>query len=341
MGERALAFLQGGLESSKGTAITATRILMARITNASFERPRDFPEEDRGTLVAASRFMDGVKDYKFGIECEAATYEQLGWFLATAVAGSVNPTTVNTAAYSFTYTPQTTAAGDDLQAATIEFGDDTQEFESTYCEADGFTLGFDTLKVGDVAPVKATFNYVAQSLASNTKTAGLSSPTVETILATNATFKLGSTSTAYASLSALTGSLRSFQLKWENGFGRKVFVGGTDTYSDIGRGRRVVMFDATVEGNSDGVTRFVEWDLGTEKRMRLDFQGTVITGSSPARTKLFRIDGRFVLTKFDPIGSVDTNTVFALSGRYLPDTALSDAEIQMNLINGSEAAAYT
>ena len=341
MGERALAFLQGGLESAKGTNIAASRILMGRITNASFERPRDFPEEDRGTLVAASRFNDGVKDYKFGIECEGVTFEQLGWFLASAVKGSVSPTTVNTTAYQFTYTPQTTASGDDLQAATIEFGDNTQEFESAYCEVDDFTLGFDTLKVGDVAPVKATFNYVAQSLGSNTKTAALSSPSVETILATNATFKLGSTSTAYASLTAVTASLRSFQLKWANNLGRKVFVGGTDTYSNIGRGRRVVTFDAMVEGDANGVTRFTEWDLGTEKRLRLDFQGSVITSSSPARTKLFRIDGRFVLTKFDPIGSVDTNTVFSMSGRFLPDTALSDAEIQMLLINGSESAAYT
>lgn len=341
MGERALAFLQAGLEGTKGTATNATRILMARMTSANFERPREFPEEDRGTLVAASRFYDGVKDYGFTIECDGVNYEQLGYFFANAVKGSVSPTTINTAAYRFTYTPQTTATGDDLQASTIEFGDDTQEYESTYCEVNSFTLGFDTLKVGDAAPVQAKFEYVAKSLASNTKTAALSVPTVETILATNAAFYIGSTSTAFASLSALTGSLRAFELKYDNNLGRKVFVGGTDTYSDIGRGRRVVTFTATVEGNSDGVTRFVEWDLGTEKRARLLFQGSVISGASPATTKKLQIDFHFVLTKFDPIGSVDTNTVYMLEGRCLPDSALSDAEIQFVLTNGSETAAYT
>lgn len=338
MGEVALRFLQGGLEGTKGTATNATRILMARITNPKFEIPREFPEDDRGTLVAASRFYGGAFDGSFSIEAEA-NYNDIGWLFATVVKGSVSPSTINTAAYAYTYTPQTTATGDDLQSATIEFGDDTQEFECEYCEATGFTLGFDTLKVGEAAPLNIKVNYLTQSLASNTKTAGLSAPTVETILGTTGTVYLGSTSTAYASLSALTGSLRSFELTYENNLGRKIFVGDGDTYSNIGRGRRVVTFSAMVEGDSAGVTRFDEWKLGTQKRIRLLFQGAVISGSSPATTKKLRIDGNFVLTSFDPIGSEDTNTVFAISGRFLPDTALSDAEIQFYLVN--DQASYT
>ena len=339
MGEVALRFLQTGLEGTKGTATNATRILMARLTNPKFEIPREFPEEDRGTLVAASRFFGGVFDGSFSIE-QDATFEEFGWFAATAIKGSVSPATINSAAYAFTYTPQTTATGDDLQSATVEFGDDTQEYECEYCEATGFTLGFDTLKVGEAAPVQFKANYITQSLSSNTKTPALSVPTVETILATNATLYLGSSSTAYASLSALTGSLRSFELTYENNLGAKVFVGDGDAYSSVGRGRRVVTFTAMVEGNSDGVSRFTEWKLGTEKRIRLLFQGSVISGATPATTKKLRIDGKFVLTSLDPVQSVDTNTVYALGGRFLPDTALSDAEIQFYLVN-EVAAAYT
>lgn len=340
MGEVALRFLNGGLEGTKGTGVAATRQLMARIANPNFNKPREFVEEDRGTLVAAQRFIGGINDYTFSIE-GPATYEQLGWFFSTSVIGSVSPTNVNSTAYRFSFTPQTTAGGDTLQAATIEFGDDTQELEMEYCEATGFTLGFDTLQVGQATPLMASFDYVTQSLASNTKTAGLTAPTVETILATGANFYLGTTSTAYGSLAELTGSLRSFQLNYQNNIARKVYVGDRDTYSNLGRGRRVVTFTATVEGNSDGVTRFTEWDLGTEKRMRLRFQGAVITGSTPATTKKLTIDGRFVLTSFNPIGEVDTNTVFELGGRFMPDTALSDAEIQFVIDQGLETAAYT
>lgn len=338
MGEVALRFLQGGLESSKGTPVNAARILMARITNPRFEIPREFPEDDRGTLEAASRFYDGVFSGAFSIEQEA-TFEEFGWFAATAIKGSVAASTINTAAYRYTYAPQTTATGDDLQSATIEFGDDTQEFECEYCEATSFTLGFDTLQVGQAAPLKLSLDYVTQSLSSNTKTGSLTVPTVETILASNATFYLGSTSTAYASLTALTGSLRAFELKYDNGLGQKVFVGDGAAFSSLGRGRRVATFTATVEGNSDGVSRFDEWKTGTEKRMRLLFQGTVISGSSPATTKKLQIDGRFVLTGINPLGAVDTNTVYELEGRFMPDSALSNASLQFVLTN--DQASYS
>lgn len=339
MGEQALRFLQAGLESSKGTAVPATRILMARITNPNFNRPREFPPEDRGTLEDASRFIDGVKDYTFTVETDGATYEQVGWFFETAVAGSISPSTINTAGKRYAFVPQTTAAGDDLQAATFEFGDDSQGYQCKHCEATGFTLGFDTLTTGQAAPLKLSVDYVTRSLASNTKTAGLTPPTVESILATNANFYGGSTSTAYGSLSEITGSLRAFSLTWVNALGRKVFVGDGDTYSLLGRGRRVVTFTAMVEGDSTGVTRFVDWDLGTQKRLRIRFQGNAITGSTPSTTKKLVIDGMFVLTKFDPIQSVDTNTVYALEGRFLPDSSLSNAGVNFTLDN--DQSSYT
>ena len=340
MGEVALRFLQAGLESAKGTPTAATRILQARVASANFTIPREFPEDDLGSLPSANRHYDGVKDYGFTIEGET-TYEQLPWFLATAVAGSVSPSTVNTTVGRSVYAPQTTAGGDDLQSATVEFGDDTQEFECEYCEVTRFTLGFDTLTPGQAAPLNASWEYITQSMTSNTKTASLTVPTVETILGTGGTINLGATSTAFGSLAALTGSLRSFSLNWDNALGRKVFIEDGKTYSLIGRGRRTITFDAIFEGNAAGVTRFVEWDNATEKRARILFKGTTVTGSSPATDKQLQLDFRYVATSFDPIGSEDTNTVFAISGRLLPDTALGagDAEIEITLQNDILTAA--
>lgn len=339
MGERALAFLQGGFEATKGTGVAATRKLQARITNPAFNIPREFVEEDLGTLVASRRFIEGVKDYGFTIETDGATYEDLPWFLHTVVHGTPTTTNINSTAYQHVFTPQTTAAGDTLKAATIEFGDDTQEFECEYCEGNTLTLGFDTITVGQAAPLRMSIGYYTQSLASNTKTT-LTDNDVETINAVqNASIRLGNDSTAYASLSALTGSLRALSINWDNRLGRKVYVGDGPTYSNIGRGRRVITFTAQVEGDANGVSRFVDWDLGTYKRLRLDIQGPAVTGSTPSRTRLFRLDGRFVLTEFDPTGEVDTNTVFNIAGRFMPDTALSDAEVQLTVING--VASYT
>ena len=334
MGERAFAFLQGSLESSKGSNAAATRVLLARLTNPNFNQPREFIEEDRGTLVAAGRFVAGVKDYTFTIE-GPANYEQLGWFLQTAVKGSVAASTVGTTGKRYIFSPNTTTTGDDLQAASFEFGDDTQGYLVRYCEATSWEIGFDTLTPGQAAPLNMSLNYVTQSLASNTKTPSLTPPTVNSILGTGGTFQIGSTSTAFNALSALTGSLRSLRVMGDNRLGRKVFVGDGTTYSRIGRGRRVITGEATFEGNSDGVTRFVEWDLATEKRIRLQLNGPTIAGSSPATAYQLWIDGRILFTSFDPVGEVDTNTVYRMAFRFLEDTThnTTNSDITLTLTN--------
>ena len=340
MGEVAFRFLQGSLESSKGSNAAATRVLLARITNPNFNQPREFIEEDRGTLVAAGRYVAGVKDYTFTVE-GPANYEQLGWFLQTAIKGTVSASTVGTTGKRYIFSPNTTTTGDDLQAASFEFGDDTQGYLMRYCEATSWELGFDALTVGQAAPVNMSLNYVTQSLSSNTKTAGLTAPTVNSILATGGTFQIGTTSTAFAALTTLSSSLRSFRVTGNNGLGRKVFVGDGTTYSNIGRGRRVTTFEATFEGDANGVTRFVEWDTATEKRLRVKFAGTTISGSSPATAYQLWIDGRVLFTTIDVLGEVDTNTVYRVTGRFLEDTThnTTNSDITVTLTNAE--ASYT
>lgn len=340
MGEVAFRFLQGSLESSKGSNVAATRVLMARLTNPNFNQPREFIEEDRGTLVAAGRFVAGVKDYTFSVEAPA-NYEQLGWFLQTAIKGSVTASTVGTTGKRYIFSPNTTSTGDDLQAASFEFGDDTQGYLMRYCEATSWDLGFDTLTVGQAAPVTMTLNYVTNSLTSNTKTAGLTAPTVNSILATGGTFAIGATSTGYGSLATVSSSLRSFKLTGDNALGRKIFVGGGVTFSNVGRGRRVTTFEATFEGDANGVTRFVEWDLATEKRLRITFGGTTIAGSSPATAYQLWIDGRVLFTTIDVLGEVDTNTVYRVTGRFLEDASHATTNSDLTLTLTNAEASYT
>jgi hypothetical protein len=327
MGEVALRFLQGALETSKGSNQAATRIIAGRITSPSFTQERAFVDEDRGSFAARYRFTQGAKDYGFTVEADAS-FEQLPWFLQTAAKGNVSP-----AATVTTFVPSTTGVtGDDLQSASFEFGDDTQAFSTTYCEANTWTLGFDTLAVGGSFPLKFSANYFASSLGSNTKTAGLTYPTIETIEGTSGSFHIGTTSTAYGSLGALTGSLRSFSMTWDNKLSKKLFVGDGKEFSAMGRGKREVNFEAVFEGNSDGVTRFVEWDLATKKRIRLAFTGT--------SGKYLNIDGCVLFTSFDPVGAVDTNTVFAMSGVFVyenTDNGGLDAEVRLAIKNGESS----
>lgn len=326
MGEVALRFLQGGLETSKGSNHAATRVIAGRITSPSFNQERAFVDEDRGSFAGNYRYTTGAKDYGFGLDVDQVSYEQFGWLLQTCAKGTVAPVGGVT-----TVTPSTTGVtGDDLQAATFEFGDDTQAFSAGYCEANSWTLGFDALKPSGSFPLKFSGTYFASSLGSNTKTGGLSYPTLTTIEGTSGAFYIGTASTAYGSLAALGGSLRQFSLKWDNKLAKKLFVGDGKQFSAIGRGKREIAFDAVFEGNSDGVTRFVEWDLATEKRIRLAF--TTSDG-----TKYLYIDGHVLFTSFDPVGTIDTNTVFNVSGVFMVEDTTSGglgAEIRLTVKNG-------
>jgi hypothetical protein len=337
LGEVALRFLQGALESSKGSNQAATRIIAGKVTSPAFNQTRVFVDEDRGSFAQNYRFSQGIRDYGFTLDVEQATFEQLPWLLQTAVKGSVVPSTVGSTGKRVIFTPSTTGvSGDDLQSATFEFGDDTQSFSVTYAEANSFTLGFETLAVGNSIPVKFSGQYMAKSLGSNTKTAGLTYPTLETIEGMLGTFYLGDTATAYPSLAQVTGSLRSFTLNWDNKLARKVFVGDGKNFSAIGRGKREVTFTAVFEGNSAGVTRFVEWDTAAQKRMRLIFTGTTIAASTPATARELIIDGNVLFTSFDPVGTVDTNTIFTMSGSYMYESTASGglgAEIRLTVTN--------
>jgi hypothetical protein len=281
-----------------------------------------------------------VKDYTFSVE-GPANYEQLGWFLQTAIKGSVTASTVGTTGKRYIFSPNTTSTGDDLQAASFEFGDDTQGYLMSYCEATSWDLGFDTLTPGQAAPVNMTVNYLTQSLSSNTKTAGLTAPSVNSILATGGTFAIGATSTGYGSLATVSSSLRSFKITGDNALGRKVFVGDGVTYSNIGRGRRVTTFEATFEGDANGVSRFVEWDLATEKRLRITFGGTTIASSNPATAYQLWIDGRVLFTTIDVLGAEDTNTVYRVTGRFLEDASHNTTNSDLTLTLTNAEASYT
>lgn len=318
---------------------------MAQLSSTNFNQPRDFPVEDRGTLVESTRYNPGVKDYGFTITATGISYEQLGWFLETCVKGSVAASTINGTGKRYVFSPNATATGDDLQSATFEFGDDTQAFRSTYCEGTSWSLGFSALTVGQAAPLTLTVNYLTQSLTSNTKTAGLTSPTVTSIVGTTGTWAVGNSNTPFASLGVVGSQLREFTISSDNKLGRKAFVDSPNlTFSTIGRGRRVTTFDAIFEGDANGVLRFTDWDLGVYKRMRLMLQDTAtIAGSSPATTRKITLDGTFVLLTFDPIGTGPdgTNTVFHVTGRYIEDASLATANSDFQLTLDNDQASYS
>jgi hypothetical protein len=131
-----LESLRGALEVAEGDATTPTRLLYpgkgGGITIAqNVETIRDERAWNKGTSTA--NIYPGMQDVAVRLSNWAVTYEDVGWWLSLLCAsGSGTPTTVDTTAFSRTFTPHQTnftvgSAG--TRSAHIQFS--TSDFIGT------------------------------------------------------------------------------------------------------------------------------------------------------------------------------------------------------------------
>ena len=110
--------------------------------------------------------------------------------------------------------------------------------------------------------------------------------------------------------SYMTGRFISFKFNLNNGLSRKYFADGTaPTLGGIGRNKREITLEVTMEGNAATITERDAYEAGTSRVVRITATGTTIAGSSPthARTADLIVCGKW--RSFE-VGDRDTNTVF-------------------------------
>jgi hypothetical protein len=139
-GSVALELLQGRIEISEGTAAsTATRILYvgpAGGIDPSGIQKRTIVEDRRawGKRTGLAAVYSGIESNTLGITGIPISYEQIGWWLTLlAPSGGGVPGTVDTSAYTRTFTPVEGTAvntfGTGYRTAYLEFS--TLDFSST------------------------------------------------------------------------------------------------------------------------------------------------------------------------------------------------------------------
>src|SRR6266568_92450 len=130
-GLNALQKAQAFLETTRGTAAAATRIVYFD-RGAWFEQivGKEFPSEDRNSFV--DNYRQVITDHRVQLSGGAdATFDDLAWWGQIFWKGSVAAVLSNTSVYTRTFQP--TVATDDLQTATLEIGNDTQAYQVPYC----------------------------------------------------------------------------------------------------------------------------------------------------------------------------------------------------------------
>lgn len=145
-GEVALSKIQGDLETTRGSAIAATRVLPFISATMTEHEEEYVPNETRASMVDNHRPPLRVKTWvEIDMEVEP-TWEDFIWHAQIGLKGHATQGTALAAAVVLStvdrYTFAPTAASGVTQSATLEVGDGTQAFIVTGATIDRFEFGW-------------------------------------------------------------------------------------------------------------------------------------------------------------------------------------------------------
>ena len=186
--------------------------------------------------------------------------------------------------------------------------------------ADTFDFGFDALSAPGNSMWKGTLGLVGLDREPSALTGTATAPaTLETMEGHLTTLATGSTSTAFGSLAALTGSLKQFSFSSSLGAAGRAYGGTTDKVTSIGRSAKgEVTFDALIGISATSKTDVldiynVSGSVASERRWRLTVAGSGVN----SMTIDFRCRFRSV-----NVGDQDGERLYAVNGVWVYDSTL-------------------
>lgn len=258
--ERALTKMQYGKETTSGTAVAATKYLLAAPMALPQDKQVHFPTDQMGIRARSGRAQNYEYLARGTVQFDnehPLYYQALPLLFSCGVKGGVTASeaTGGQSDYLWTFTPTLTASNTP-DSVTLEVGDDTQAFEMEYLQFERIRIAGQIAQDGAASPVTCDADFYARQVSATTFTGALTLPTVEPINAKLMRFYLD---TAWASVGTTekTGTLRSFDIEILTGLHPK-FMGGANKYFDVhGQGYIDVMANLVLEGNA---TADAIWD---------------------------------------------------------------------------------
>lgn len=294
----ALSGMQRVIETTPGTALACTAIqpLLGGWLKEHVERHA--PDEQRYSFIPTYRNY-AVKNFVElpGITI-APTFRDLSWWgclfwkgLGAGGPPKVSTGTVrDTTAYDYTFTP--TIATDDLQTATLEVGDDVQNYQIPFVLGNRITLGWAVN--GDLT---VSMDLLGQRAVEAAKTAALSAVGDEQINGALTTVTVD-TASAIGTTSVLT--VQQMQMVWDNGWAQEFVLDGNIYPRGAHRGatkkctiEATLLFNSATEYN----TYYRTSAIGTQRKWRISTLGT-LAGAATAYREL-RVDGYVIYDDAD------------------------------------------
>lgn len=324
---------QGGTMAAPGTAAAATFLFpLNGKAVADLDRASQFPNQDRGrnSRNAAGQGFHGMRGSSVSLpfDCSFEDLQDILEMHWSVVAASGPVSTYYTRAFLLevgtpTITPKT------IQLATKDATEAQQRLVSAL--ADQLTISFPEITAPGASPWSATAEMIALDREISAYTGSLDSKTGREQIHGHLT-KLyeGDTTTAFASLSELSGSLKSMSLATNRNLRRRAYGGASDIATKFGFGDKTNgTFELKIGISSTAKTDFHDiWDVASpaplgERRWRLQATGT---GS-----KMATIDARVGIMAV-PYDEADGERLFKVTGELVDDPTL-DALAMFTLVN--------
>jgi hypothetical protein len=329
MSEGVYNIVQLGRQANIATAVAATTVFPVDQGFLGFEldRAAESPDEDFGST---SREMAGRESY--GVRWATASLPFVGRFEdfmhplemhVAAISGGTPTGTASPYTYLYTFDESANVLNTALKPYTLQYGvaGSTQDEWRAYgVIADTFEFGFDALTAPGNSMWRGTLGLVGVDREVSTITAGQSAPTaLETMEGHLTTLAEGPTGTAFASLAALTGSLKQFSIRSGlNAVGR-AYGGSSDKVTAIGRSAKgTVEFDALIGISATSKTDIldifnVSGALATERRWRIACTGSGVNSLT--------LDAR-VRFRATNLGDSNGEHLYSVSGVFVKDSTL-------------------
>jgi hypothetical protein len=304
MGSRYFSKVQYGKESTRGTAVAATKILLGRVPAVNSDRAPVFPREDVGINAPAVRSIIHQYLYMNTLSTEHGYFQQLPMLFGCGVKGGVTATetTGSQQDYAWAFTPSLTAANSP-DSLTIELGDDTQAFESEFCMFERIRISGQVSQGMEASPVTVEGDFFGRQLTPTTFTGAISLPSAEPI---NAKFSRFYLDTAWSGVGGTekTNILRGFDVEILTGVHPKFAGSGNRYFNTYGEGLFEITANFTFEGDSNADAIFDAHQANTFQVVRLAINGSQI-GTGVNHSLTIDIGGRW--ESVSPLSSEDRN----------------------------------
>lgn len=246
MSNVALTYWQGGLESTAGTAVAATRRLYEVGELPEEERAKEYVKQSRQNFIENFDVLDTHAKVEFPLEAKALSYNDLAWWAELYLKGSVSPSGAGPYVRVF----NGAGTSENLKTATFEVSDGVGAFQIPYALGKALEIkGKNGKKPGAVS---AKFDLIAQKVtAGHTMTAALSERNLvgTYMLAQHAQFFMNSAVGDIGTTEIAT--LMEFSLKLKNNVDPIYFGGDSGYYGASRRSERYLevmvklLFDST------------------------------------------------------------------------------------------------